>query len=82
MKNADVYVQPSLSEAFCTTVVEAKVLSKPIVSTDVDSVFEQLEHGKNALICGYCGSELVLRKGRFGEFYGCSQYPKCKYTKN
>lgn len=59
MKNADVYVQPSLSEAFCTTVVEAKVLSKPIVSTDVDSVFEQLEHGKNALICGKNADELA-----------------------
>ena len=23
----------------------------------------------------------VLRKGKFGQFYGCSGYPKCKYTK-
>ncbi len=21
-------------------------------------------------------------KGKCGEFYGCSNYPKCKYTKN
>ncbi|MDR2341971.1 MAG: type I DNA topoisomerase, partial [Campylobacteraceae bacterium] len=32
--------------------------------------------------CPECGSELVLRKGRFGEFVACSSYPKCKYTKN
>jgi DNA topoisomerase-1 len=32
--------------------------------------------------CPECGSELVLRKGKFGEFIACSNYPKCKYTKN
>lgn len=32
--------------------------------------------------CPECGNELVLRKGRFGEFVACSAYPKCKYTKN
>jgi DNA topoisomerase-1 len=32
--------------------------------------------------CPECGSELLLRKGKFGEFVACSNYPKCKYTKN
>ena len=32
--------------------------------------------------CPECGSELVKRKGRFGEFISCSAFPKCKYTKN
>ncbi len=32
--------------------------------------------------CPECGSELVIRKGRFGEFISCSAFPKCKYTKN
>ncbi|NPA82068.1 MAG: type I DNA topoisomerase [Epsilonproteobacteria bacterium] len=32
--------------------------------------------------CPQCGSELVKRKGRFGEFIACSNFPKCKYTKN
>ncbi len=31
--------------------------------------------------CPECGEELVLRKGRFGEFIACSSYPKCKYTR-
>ena len=35
-----------------------------------------------ANICPRCGGELVLRHTRFGrEFYGCSNYPKCKFTK-
>ena len=30
--------------------------------------------------CPRCGGKLVLRDGRYGTFYGCSNYPKCKYT--
>ncbi len=31
--------------------------------------------------CPKCGSNLVLKHGRFGEFTACSNYPKCKYVK-
>lgn len=33
------------------------------------------------MVCPDCGGNLVKRNGKFGEFYGCSNYPKCKYTK-
>ena len=33
-------------------------------------------------ICPRCGGKLVLRKGKNGNFYGCSNYPKCRFTKN
>ncbi len=33
-------------------------------------------------MCPKCGAELLLRKGRYGEFIACSNFPKCKYTKN
>lgn len=29
--------------------------------------------------CPECGSDLVFRRGRFGEFIGCGNYPECKY---
>ncbi len=32
-------------------------------------------------ICPECGGDLVIRKGKFGEFVACSNYPKCKYIK-
>ena len=35
-----------------------------------------VEQGK----CPRCGGQLVARKGRYGVFYGCSNYPKCKFT--
>ena len=31
-------------------------------------------------ICPRCGGQLVSRKGRYGTFLGCSNYPNCKYT--
>lgn len=31
--------------------------------------------------CELCGADMVLRQGKFGDFYACSNYPKCKNTK-
>ena len=31
--------------------------------------------------CEKCGAPMVRRKGRFGEFIACSDYPKCKNTR-
>ena len=31
-------------------------------------------------ICPQCGGTLVRRNGKYGSFYGCSNYPKCKFT--
>jgi DNA topoisomerase-1 len=31
--------------------------------------------------CENCGRPMVLKKGRFGQFYACSGYPECKTTK-
>ena len=31
--------------------------------------------------CPECGGDLVIRKGKYGEFVACSNYPTCKYIK-
>ena len=31
--------------------------------------------------CEACGGEMLERQGRFGTFYACENYPKCKTTK-
>ncbi len=33
-------------------------------------------------ICEKCGGKMVIRMGRFGKFLACSNFPKCKNTKN
>ena len=41
---------------------------------------ESLDEMKNNKICPYCKTDLVLREGKYGKFFGCSNYPKCKFT--
>ena len=50
----------------------------------VEKAFHEMEKkgpeetGEN---CPECGSPLVIRKGKYGEFVACSNYPNCKYIK-
>ncbi len=30
--------------------------------------------------CPKCGSPLIIRLGKYGRFYACSNFPKCKYS--
>ena len=32
-------------------------------------------------ICPRCSSKMILRKGRYGKFYGCSKFPYCRGTR-
>lgn len=42
---------------------------------------EKVEPKKTGEKCPECGGDLVIRKGRYGEFVACSNYPECKYIK-
>lgn len=35
----------------------------------------------NTPTCEKCGGSMILRKGKYGQFYGCSSFPKCRNTK-
>ena len=32
--------------------------------------------------CPKCGAPLLIRLGRYGKFYACSKFPKCRYTES
>lgn len=42
---------------------------------------ESVQARLNSDICPYCGKKLVKRRGPKSEFYGCSGYPRCHYTR-
>lgn len=50
MRMCDIYVQPSRFEGFGMTISEAKILGKPVVSTNFKVVYDQITHEKNGLI--------------------------------
>ena len=47
-----------------------------------DKANDTMEHVKalpTGKYCPTCGAPLVLRKGKYGEFYGCGNFPTCNY---
>lgn len=48
---------------------------------DAFSDMEKKAPEETGEVCPECGNPLVKRKGRYGEFVACSNYPECKYIK-
>lgn len=48
--------------------------------SEIRSSLTQQKKRINENICPRCGNQLVVRKGKYGSFKGCSNYPKCKFT--
>ena len=46
----------------------------------IDQNKERRTHLIECGICPRCGANLVVRNGRYGQFMGCSNYPKCRFT--
>ena len=42
---------------------------------------KELTEQKSDEICDLCSSPMVIKTGRFGKFFACSNYPECKNTK-
>ena len=53
---------------------------EPIVE-DAFKNMEKKEAEKTGEMCPECGNPLVVRRGKYGEFVACSNYPECKYIK-
>lgn len=63
IKNACVYVQPSYYEAFSTTITEARILAKPIVTTDVGGMRDQIIDKENGLIVSISAEKIAYAVG-------------------
>ena len=47
---------------------------------NIKQAVKQTQATINAGICPKCGGQLLKRNGKYGSFYGCSNYPNCKFT--
>ena len=67
-----------------TAVLQSQMLTdkeyKKIHVSNVKQITKRKENLVQSGKCPRCGGELVLRKGRYGRFYGCSNYPECTFT--
>lgn len=81
------YSMPCLSDAEVGQVIncltQKNIRSQVDDRTHVSNVFAAKQNYNNKIasgICPQCGGNLVLRNGKYGRFYGCSNYPRCRFT--
>ena len=70
-------------EDIYSKLVSLNIDNKENRKAHVKLVNEEINRRSNALdkdICPRCGGKLILRKGKYGEFKGCSNFPKCRFT--
>jgi DNA topoisomerase-1 len=67
--------------AACPSYPECKFTMRLDRDGNIVKKEEKAEVQKTDIKCDLCGEFMVIRKGRFGSFYACSNYPKCKNTK-
>lgn len=55
------------------------------IQDSVQAILKQI-YGRDAILMEKCPKckygDLVIRKGKYGKFLGCTKYPKCNYTIN
>lgn len=64
------------------TLLGANVTDKEARKAHIKSVHQKMQRRNTSVSngrCPRCGAHLVLREGPYGQFYGCSNYPQCKY---
>lgn len=76
----------------CLDEDEIEEIIEIINSVNDKSLFRRLKHNKEVRskseaifdksnICPACGGLLVKREGKYGEFIGCKEYPRCTFTR-
>lgn len=59
--------------------------SKEMRKEHVNNIKRNIRNGRppqNMDVCPRCGGSLLQRNGKNGFFIGCSNFPKCRFTKN
>lgn len=87
-QTSDQFISQNQSETAAeqsSTVIIDETSETPIVETTEPITTNGI--GQQILKCPKCNGDLILRTATRGanigkQFYGCSNYPKCKYTQN
>lgn len=55
--------------------------SKELQTADKEIEKVQIKDEPAGFNCDICGAPMVIKMGRYGKFYACSRFPKCRNTK-
>lgn len=78
-----IYLQEGMSPRIADLILSKKDESKENLKSHIQNVEYEKAKKEECIrsgICPKCGCELKLRNGKYGKFYGCSNYPKCRFT--
>lgn len=79
-KSTDIHLTAEQMEYYYKKLLELKKSNTVNIKQHVKNIHkmqQKIERG----ICPCCGKKLELRDGENGKFYGCSNFPRCKFTK-
>lgn len=80
-RNYGFYLTPQEIEKYYQIILSCQ--EKCNVTSEEHSIIrEEKQRGLEKGICPNCGGILTERRGQSGAFYGCSNYPKCRFTIN
>ena len=82
-ENPDILSEQEI-ESICAQLSRQTNQSEEVKQQHVEAINRHLN---DTTTCPWCGGELVLRTAKQGknaghQFYGCSNYPRCKFIKN
>lgn len=82
-KYTDVNLLENQKEAISQRINECNLIDIYDKRSHVRSIKQRIQNREEAIKenkCPQCGANLVKRNGKFGNFLGCTSYPRCKFT--
>lgn len=81
----NINITPAQVDEIVETLTNLNIQDRKVKREHLHNIYHQMNERaikQQSLKCPECGGDLILRNGKYGEFYGCTNYPKCIYTRN
>ena len=73
------YNQKKINDEIKNKITEEILLAKKVKKYQIKPTSK---NNKTNTKCPKCGGKLIERKGKYGKFIGCKNFPNCKFTAN
>ncbi|GAA4303513.1 NERD domain-containing protein [Aestuariibaculum suncheonense] len=81
--NRTEYLSYDIMQEIADTILELNITDRKETKKHIKRVKRQVRVKKadeGGRTCPNCGGKLIIRGGKYGRFYGCLSFPKCRYT--
>lgn len=79
--NLTIADQQAIVAKICTANMSADYNKEDHI-TSIQQSIQRRERLVQANVCPQCGGNLIERKGHYGRFMGCGNYPRCRFTRS